>query len=241
MACLFRPLAVSARDDQPKAAQSQHSLDEMERDEFPSFLPVLGTPRSVVSFYLDDKPHWHPSSPRLAVLSYDKAAGKAKVSILKAEDGKFVTEFALVGPGGMEDWIELESFPSATLPGVVIWGSVEYSRDRATIVCYVNRRFEVVFKGDDVQLMDIDSDGIPEIVTGFGSDDVYAQSEYSQVWTWDGTKYVRVAQVRLRQLFFADVVKALQAVRKNKKTSSRQWRVVGGWPGWADNRLSGAH
>jgi len=122
-------------------------------------------------------------------------------------------------------WEDISSFPSSgstcNFPGFLIRGGIEYTRNIGKVIAYVGGKFQVVFKkGNDVDLVDLDFDGIPEVLSAdFPSGDG-GSSSWFQVWTWNGHQYVKVAHVRLTKVFSPEVVKAVGIKREKQKHGS---------------------
>ena len=119
-----------------------------------------------------------PTEQHVAVLSADPRSGRSRLRIFRCSGQGVETVFTLEEPDG-EQWETLESFPSNGLvPGVVVWGGMEYSRTQLIVVCYTGSysylpsgkrvekpgTFRVAFNGDDAMLVDLDLDYIPEVV-----------------------------------------------------------------------------
>jgi hypothetical protein len=119
-------------------------------------------------------------------------------------------------------WEQIESFPSnGHVPGVVIWGGLEDFRSELTIVCYTGNfshlpsgervekkgDFKIAFDGEYAELVDLDLDGIPEVISNM-------DRETPEVWTLvDGT-YVKVGAFPLARLRSGEVCNAIEAARK---------------------------
>ncbi len=178
--------------------------------------------QSVMSFNLRDESGKHLYTPRLAVLSYvrpsGKEAGKQRLRIFKAENGKLVSDFSLDLVDPPFDWEEIRSFPSDDrMSGIVIWGGSEVSHNVAKVVAYVGGKFQVVFdKAYDMELIDLDFDGIPEVISGDFPTGDGGSPTFFQVWTWAGEKYVPVAHVPIDQVFSPDVIRAVKAVKRTR-------------------------
>ncbi len=179
----------------------------------------------VILFHLDPV---GPTEDRLAVLAFNSTTRQTKLTIAKCNNGETETVFTLEKPQS-EGWNQLESFPSNGLvPGVVIWGGTEYSRSALIIVCYTGSysylpsgkriekkgAFKIVFQGEEAELVDLDLDGLPEIVAGRGK-------RTREIWTLLDGSYARVGAFPFARLRAADVLSALKAARERAK--SRPW------------------
>jgi len=149
-------------------------------------------------------------SSRLAVLSQDI------LKIYRPEGSVLVEEFSL-SKTEAEEWGELEVFPSPSPPpGVVLYRAEDYSRSGAKVICWVKGQWQTVFEGSDVDFVDIDLDGIPEIFTE-EREHANGPPDWVHVWAWDGSRYVEVQRVRFQQLYATDVMQRIKAVRKSSK------------------------
>lgn len=115
----------------------------------------------------------------------------------------------------------MESFPAIQPAGVVTWGAQEEFRSSLTIVCYIGSfsylpsgeriekkgDFKIAFEGYSARLVDLDLDGIPEVISDM-------EGEMREVWTLvDGT-YVQVGAFPLARLHSGEVCNAIEAARK---------------------------
>jgi len=166
---------------------------------------------------------------RIAILGSSSVSQRTELRIFRCKDGELQTIFALEKPKGsqVEEWDELESFPSNGLvPGVVIWGGLEYSRSELIVICYtggysylpsgerVERKgnFKVGFRGFDATLVDLDFDGIPEIVVDF-------DKPVQEVLTLVEGTYVKVGAYPSDHLHSPEIAAAISAARKGRKAS----------------------
>jgi len=148
-------------------------------------------------------------SSRLAVLSHDI------LKIYRPEGSVLVEEFSL-SKTEAEEWGELEVFPSpSSLAGVVLYKAEDYSRSGAKVICWVKGQWQTVFEGSDVDFVDIDLDGIPEIFTEEREHE-NGPPDWVHVWVWDGSRYVELQRVRFQQLYATDLIQRIKAVRKQK-------------------------
>jgi hypothetical protein len=172
--------------------------DNMERSIAEIF--SQGLPRGLVLFHLDPL---GMTQPRLAILN---AQG---LRIFSSRGSKLVTEFNLKAPP--LGWDELESFPSlGHLPGVILWGGSEYPRGEMTIICYVKEGFKLVFTGIDASIVDLNHDGIPEVLVPKSSHD--SKSTLFEIWVWSGTEYVLFNILPLDRIFTKEVLTVPSAV-----------------------------
>ena len=190
-------------------------------------LPIEGYPTSVITLFVSDGILWDPSSPRHAVLYYDKKLRVNKLTIfIPAEDGLeavFSIEQGSKTVGDWGDWREMQQFPSYYLPGVILWGNVEQSRETVKLICYVHGTFRVVFEGIGVTFLDLDGDWIPEIFS-------VPVSEYSPyfidkkvswlVHTWNGSEFVLATRFEdWNQRFSDEVINAVKQAKKKPEAS----------------------
>ncbi len=195
------------------------SDDDEEAQQFPLLgLPIEFGPQSIMSFNVRSESGRALFSPRLAVLNFVPSARKQRIRIFKVEHGKFVVEFSLDLDDSPVLWEKIGSFPSGdSLPGIVIWGGSEVSHNVAKVVVYVGGKFQVVFdKAYDMELVDLDFDGFPEIISGDVPTSDAGSPTMFQVWAWAGEKYVPVAHVPIDQVFSPDVIRAVKAVKRTR-------------------------
>jgi len=197
-----------------------------------------------------------PTEQHVAVLSADPRSGRSRLRIFRCSGQGVETVFTLEEPDG-EQWETLESFPSNGLvPGVVVWGGMEYSRTQLIVVCYTGSFsyppsghrvekpgiFKVAFNGDDAMLVDLDLDYIPEVVadvespvpTGggwFGAPRGGNPEghEKVKVWTYADGAYIMVG-VFPREGLWSD------GVRRAIEDTKRKHRAPGG-AGGAGSRV----
>jgi hypothetical protein len=187
--------------------------------------PSPTAPKGVVLFHLDET---SGDEPRVAALSYDAPTDTDRLLIFKCEAGRLETAFALEAPRS-ERWDNLESFPSNGLvPGVVIWGGEDYGRTHLIIVCYTGSytylpsgkrvenkgTFKVAFEGDEARLVDLDLDGIPEVVANM-------DSPTPEVWTLVPEKYVKVGTFQVDRLRPEYLRRRIEAVKKRLGTPTK--------------------
>jgi hypothetical protein len=212
------------------ASHAQASIEELEADEV---LPLSGLntetePLSVLSFHVNTStnPRICTEAVRLAVLNYlppgpNSEAGY-KLRVLRPNHGEFITDFSLdLNDDPDMSWEALSSFPSSgsacNFSGLLVRGGIEYSSSHGKVIAYVDGRFQVVFKiGYDMDLVDLDFDGIPEILSADFPTGDGGSSSWFQIWTWNGGKYVKVAHVHLSKIFTPEVVKAVKQVKANR-------------------------
>lgn len=153
------------------------------------------------------------STPRLAVLD------GSGLRIYRSDGASRLTqEFALPNPPNGDSWDTLEEFPGRdALPGVVVWASPGVGYALGAVVCYVNGKPEVVFRGQFFDFAHITRDDIPQILVeqGLGFEGT-GPAKAVIVWTWNGRRYVKVEEVPVDRLYSQDVVKAIRAARDKK-------------------------
>lgn len=159
---------------------------------------------------------------RLIVMYYEKGDSRARLSVFRREREKLVPELTLreeIGNGS--PWDEVERFPSWALPGFVIWHIGESPRDQATIVCYTQGEFRVVLETGGADFVDLDGDGIPEVVAApaplpgreFPRDTRF-------IYTWNGSEFILAVKTntsRLSRLYSPDLVKAVRRAKQTVK------------------------
>jgi hypothetical protein len=197
-----------------------------------------------------------PREERIAVLSYDVQRGRSRLRIFRCTAQGVETVFSLEDPGG-EGWEDLESFPSnGMVPGVVVWGSSDYGRTQLIVICYTGSYsyppsghrvenpgiFKVAFNGEHARLVDLDLDGIPEVVADVESPVPSGGGWFGaprggnpeghqkvKVWTYVGGAYVMVG-VFPREGLWSD------AVRRAIEDTKKKHRAAGG-SGGAGSRV----
>ena len=168
----------------------------------PSKLLERGIPLGLVLFKVDI------DASRLAILSNEG------LRIYRPEDSLLVQEFFLPWREEVE-WGDLDVFPSSSPAGVVLYKTEDYTRAGAQVICWIKGHYETVFEGSDVSFVDIDRDGVPEILTEEGEHYV-GPPDWVHVWAWDGSRYVEVERVRFQNLYATDVMQRVKAVRKKR-------------------------
>ena len=214
---------LSAKEREERRTKQYGLWDSVTQDRLPLMgLPVDGQPKAVISLNLNHMESvLYPSDPRLAVLYHPRNTSDSVLGIFEPQDGKFMPIFTLKpGKEDLANWDEMHQFPSEFLPGVVLWGSIEHIREVATVVCYANREFRVVFRGIDATFLDIDGDSIPEIfsdsILEFDPDHDPSTKQFL-VHTWNGSEFVLAAKVRDWRYRFSDEI--IEAVKQVKKES----------------------
>jgi hypothetical protein len=196
----------SGRHRQPKQDRSQQ-LSDIFRN---------GLPHGLIQFNVLNPPG-SPElyTPRLAMLD------RSGLHIYKREESNrsdLIQEFFLPNRPDKEPWDTLEAFPARDeLPGVVLWASAGVSYSLGTVVCYAKGKPRVVFQGQYFDFAHIALDDIPEILVEQGVGfEASSPAKSVIVWTWNGSRYVRVEEVAVDQLYSQDVVKAIRAAQKAK-------------------------
>ena len=175
-----------------------------------------GVPRGLIEFNVPNPPgSLHLYTPRLAVVD---GSGLRIYRIEGSNRSELVEEFALTQPLGAEPWDVIETFPARdALPGIVLWASTDVSYSLGTVVCYVNGRPQVVFRGQYFDFAHLYLEDIPEILVEQGVGfEASIPPKSVIVWTWNGRAYVKVEEVATDQLYSQDVVKAIRAAQKSK-------------------------
>ena len=209
---------------------SRHDLNEGKTNACTEGLArLMATPGTeslalgIVLFHLDDAA---VTEPRVAILDYHLEAGQTRLRILECAAGEIRTVFTLERPP-WEGWSHLETFPSnGIVPGIVMWGGTDEGRTLLIVVCYtggysylpsgkrVEKKgtFKVAFEGEEARVVDLDLDGIPEIVANM-------DKPSPEVWTYvDGT-YVKVGSFPRDRLHSADVLNAIRAARAGREAA----------------------
>lgn len=175
-----------------------------------------GLPHGLIQF---DVPNTRDSAqtatPRLAVLD-DSGLHIYKVEGTKKSDLK--EEFAVPSRGlGAEPWDTLEAVPSRyALPGVILWASDGDSYSTGMVICYLDEKPRILFKGHDFDLVNLTLDDVPEIVVWNDYYEVQRPAKTVVVWAWNERRYVKVEEVTVDQLYSQDVVKAIRAAQRQK-------------------------
>jgi hypothetical protein len=163
-----------------------------------------GLPIGLVLFTVGD------SSARLAVLTDEG------LKIYKPQGSRLVQEFSVSNPEPVP-WDSVEIFPSRSqLFGVVLYQSEEYSRSKARVICLIKDQYMTVFEGSDADFVDIDLDGLPEILTEEREQQI-GPPDWVHVWAWDGSRYVDAERVRFQNLYGTEVTQRLKAIRKQRR------------------------
>lgn len=176
-------------------------------------------PHGLIEFNVPDPPgSLYEYTPRLAVLD---EGGLDIYKLTGAKRSELVQDFALAQPRpdtGVEPWDTLEAFPSHyALPGVVLWASTDVSYSIGTVICYVDGKPRVVFRGQYFDFAHITLDDIPEILVEQGVGfEASIPPKSVIVWAWNGRAYVKVEEVAIDHLYSEDVVKAIHAAQKRK-------------------------
>jgi hypothetical protein len=143
---------------------------------------------------------------RLAVLQ------EPGIKVYSLDSGGALTEECSVASREPLDWEVLRAFPTTReLVGSVLFSSDEYSYAVTTIILYEAGKCRAVFEGYDTDFVDIDFDGIPEII---GHKAYQKEKDKLVLWTWDGTKYVEVGSFYRKDIYGESVREALTRVRK---------------------------
>ena len=167
-----------------------------------SSLIAEGLPLGMVLFTVGD------DSSRLAVLS------KEGLRIFRPDEKTLIQEFVSPNPEPVP-WDSLQTFPARmSLFGVVLFSSEDYSYSRARVICMVEGRYQTVFDGSDVNFVDVNNDGVPEIL----AEDSNSASRM-HMWAWDGARYVDVAQVEQGRLYAPGIIEKVNAISRNSRRS----------------------
>lgn len=186
-------------------------------------LPIKSDPLSIISFTLIPRDNGNGSSTTTNYLAVLDASGELRI-LRPTADGKLETEFSLKSPE-TEDWLSLSSFPSDAYPGVIVSGEYDASAEHGglstEVVCFVHRKFRVVYRGDQADFVDVSGDDMPEVIqfVAFKEDDHTANYNATRVriWTWVGMQYKRVIDVPYRDRFSPQVLRAIKKVQEQEK------------------------
>lgn len=234
-ACLLLPCQgsqVLEGRSQVLAEESRKGEDwlaRMEAERIPKLgLPITSSPDGMVLFYLNDSDKWLPSGPRLAVMDYESSRQVTRLVIYRGFNGDLVEDYALdldpeVG------WETIESLPArgvsrGGLAGVVVWGGTGgIGHSYSLVVGAVDGKFEIVFRGHNVELLDFDFDGIPEILDSRHPPDECGPPREFRLWKWNGRNYVKVAEIPPSRIFSEELRRAVSSSNKDSpKAPARQ-------------------
>jgi len=152
----------------------------------------------------------------------DKSTSKVKLVIFQAWDDKLVPQFSYEMKRRFpHEFIELEPFHSYFLSGVVIWRSDPERHIRCEVICYVNGKFRVVFQGVGVDIIDLDSDAIPEMVSvgrnGSFEPDSTTNTEGAFVYAWDGSEFVLATRLKnWAERYSKRIIDAVSEIRNKR-------------------------
>jgi hypothetical protein len=112
-------------------------------------------------------------------------------------------------------WEHLLSFDSSGVPGVVLFSSSGISdRGPAIVIGLVGNNFGIVYRGDESEFVDINADGIPEILESVWPDGD-GDPKTTTIHVWNGKVYKPLLKVRWRDRFGQAVRTAVEkAFRK---------------------------
>jgi predicted RNase H-like HicB family nuclease len=126
--------------------------------------------------------------------------------------GRYNEVFRYAANGGLV-WSELMAFDAARLPGLVLLSTSGASpRGPATVIALVGAKFQVVYRGDESEFVDLDADGIPEILESAWPDgDGYPKT--TRVHVWDGKRYQLFRKVRWAERYGRSIQSAVRRRR----------------------------
>ncbi len=181
-------------------------------------LPISLCSGQLHTIYVSSADRLYPYGRRLAVMYRSEGDFTDRLAVFRTNESGLVPEFYLQEPDNAgEKWFELAVFPSFRVPCFVVWSSSEGTHDHATLVCYEGARFTVALEAHAAEFIDLDRDGIPEIISS--PEPLLDQTvppEVRFVYTWTGAKFEMVVKThakRLRPLYPPDLVEAIQRAR----------------------------
>jgi hypothetical protein len=144
-------------------------------------------------------------------------ATQYSLCIFECTEGRYKEVFQLSAEGD-DTWNELMCFDSARLPGVVIFlASGTSSRGPAIVIGLVRNKFEIVYRGDESEFVDINADGIPEILESVWPDgDGYPKA--TTIHIWNGNSYRPLMKVRWGNRFSQAVGNAVRKASRSLST-----------------------
>jgi len=130
--------------------------------------------------------------------------------IFERQENRY-SELLRLDAGVEGTWEDIVPFGGVRLPGVAIFSASGISdRGPVTVIALVKGKFQIVYQGDESEFIDLNADGIPEILESVWPDgDGYPKTTTIHIWT--GKAYTPLMKSKWSQRFSQAV---LNAVRK---------------------------
>lgn len=136
-------------------------------------------------------------------------ATENSLSIFEQESGRHREVFRL-DDEGKSDWEHLLPFDSPRLPGFVLFSqSGDSDRGPATVVGLVKGKFQVVYEGGESEFVDLNADGIPEILESVWPDGDGFPT-HTTVHVWGGQAYKQLMKVGWNERFSPAVRRSVE-------------------------------
>lgn len=154
-------------------------------------------------FVSSNNPTEIDSGPRLVIFETDGATYK-EVFNLEVKDSLDFNEFG--------------SLNSLAVPGIV----VNFSSDLdgagpIWVIALVQDKFQIVYRGENSEIVDLDGNDIPEIFESIWPDgDGYPKS--TTIHVWDGVKYQKLASSKWESRFSKLVLNQIRKYNRTRKS-----------------------
>ena len=180
-----------------------------------SKIPGLGEIRGLTSFSESHLAVWYSN-----VLTEKTPSYEAFLVIYEMRNHSPVEVFRL--NSSVEDvWQKLIPLSESRLTGLIIQSSQSFTEyDAALLIVLVDGKFQVVFRGTTSEVIDLNADGLPEILESRWPDgDGYPKTTTVHVWT--GKAYTPLTKVAWSDRFGSRVRLSVDAAARRLRKAKR--------------------
>jgi len=180
-----------------------------------SKIPRFGEIRGLTSFSESHLAVWYSNSKRGQTPTYE-----ALLVIYEMRNQSPVEVFRITS--SVEDiWQKLIPLSESKLTGVIIQASQSITEyDSALLIALVDGKFQVVFRGSTTEIVDLNADGIPELLESMWPDgDGFPKS--TTVHAWNGQVYTALTKVAWSERFGPKVRLSVAAAARRLRNAKR--------------------
>ena len=171
-------------------------------------IPKLGEIRGLTSFSESHVAVWYSNVRKDQTPNYE-----AFLVIFELRGAEPAEVFRIVS--SPEDvWQKLIPLDALSFPGLTIQSSHSFTNnDAALVIALVEGKFQVVFRGGTSEIVDLNSDGVPEIFESMWPDgDGYPKA--TTVHVWSGKNYRALMKTSWRNRFAPRVLSSVEKVSR---------------------------
>ena len=186
-----------------------------------SKIPKLGEIRGLTSFSESHLAVWYSNVKRGPIPSYE-----ALLVIYEMRNQSPVEVFR-ISSSVQDIWQKLIPLSDSRLTGVIMQASQSFTEyDSALLIALVDGKFKVVFRGSTTEVVDLNADGIPELLESMWPDgDGFPKS--TTVHVWNGQVYTALTKVAWSERFGPKVRLSVEAAARRLRNAKRAEQALG--------------